>query len=193
MTFSLMEEVAHMNSPDFGTMEFVTQREVNGKFICTGSFYCNSENGRFSYKLKKVMVPEGNRIFLACISLTMLSGLSGPFDDADAVYSDIIEIDGDDKGLYYDHPGKVKIGSFEYDRNYFESGYNPDFLHDTLNGEGGVWGHLFGPLPYKTPGDNPKTMRISTWLGEIQRHITFRLVANGDDWVGACFFVIQLS
>jgi hypothetical protein len=185
-------EVSQMGNNECGMKDFQTQREVNGKFVCTGSMFCDSYHGRYSYNMKTVNVPEGNRIFLACISLNMLSPVGGPFNEDDAVYADIFAIDGDDKGLYYLNDGNTdKV--FNHPREWFTVGYSPDWLHDRLVGEGGAWGYLWGSLPYQSASKNPKTVRISTWLGEIQKNIIFRLSVNGDDWAGASYFVMQLS
>jgi hypothetical protein len=45
---------------------------------------------------------------------------------------------------------------------------------------------------YKSASDSQKSMRIGTYLGEIGKHITFRLSVNGDDWAGASYFVLQI-
>ena len=47
-------------------------------------------------------------------------------------------------------------------------------------------------MPYKSASDSQKSMRIGTYLGEIGKHITFRLSVNGDDWAGASYFVLQI-
>jgi hypothetical protein len=181
--------MGNWNSPDFGFQDFERTMNVNGRFVRTGSMFCNSRNGCFSYNVKEVQVPEGNRIFLACISLNMLSPVGGDFNQDDTIYADIFEIDGTDTGLSYNNGGTGLPGN--HPRDWFEAGYSP-FLGDFLGGLGGAWGHHFGPVPYKSASNNQKMMRISTYLGEIQKHITFRLSVNGDDWAGASYFVMQI-
>ncbi len=179
--------MGNWQSPDNGFRDFQNSSEVNGRAVRAGSMFCDSRDGHFSYNLKDVAVPEGGRIFLASISLSMLSAVGGDFDQNDTVYADIVDIDGADPGLYYVNGGTP----FNRPRDFFEAGYSP-FLGDVLQGMGGAWGHHFGPVPYQDPSHNQKLMRISMYLGTIERQITFRLSVNGDDWAGASYFVIQL-
>jgi hypothetical protein len=150
-------------------------------------------------KLKRVEVPEGDRTYLVHIGLTMLSAVGGTFDEDDTVFADIFAIDDQDIGLAYVN-NHLKPS---HPRENLEFGYTPgEWPFDELKGNlklegvgglgGGVWGEDFGELPYQDSAKNYKTMRISSWVGTIHSSITFRLFVDGDDWVGASYFVLQL-
>jgi len=178
-----------------GTQDYQQSQTVGGKFVCSGSFFREMGNDKDPQKLKEVRVPEGDRTYLVHIGLTMLSAVGGNFNDDDTVFTDIFAIDGQDIGLSYINTSLKP----PYSRENFEFGYTKEWPFDELKGHsklggigGGVWGEDFGELPYMDAGKNYKTMRISSWVGTIYQSITFRLFVDGDDWVGASYFVLQL-
>ena len=195
-----------------GMIDHVQSQSVNGRFVCGGSLFCanqgledvetttvSNQTGKrqgefrefaqweFVFKTFQVQVPEGDRTYLAHIATNMLSAVGGKFDEDDTIFADIYDIDGTDPGLYY----RPKAG-LPLPREDYGLGFQPLAMEDQLLGEGGVWGHHFAPVPLHAPGAEPRTQRISTWVGVIRRHITFRVAITGDNWVGASFFIMQL-
>lgn len=83
--------------------DFITKKTINGKFYCSGSiFFHNTWGGRPVRDYEKIVdiqVPEHAAKYMACISLTMLNAYGGDFDEDDAVFADIYEIDGRKKNV----------------------------------------------------------------------------------------------
>ena len=113
---------------------------------------------------------EPNTVYLVNVSLTMLSGVGGAFDDDDIVYTDIYSIDGD--------RNKMKLLTVEERTTAVMKGQCPI---------GGVYGRNFG-----RQGDN-NNQGISSFVGFIKERIVFRIFIYGDDWAGASYSIMELG
>lgn len=140
------------------------EKEVNGRWIYTGTFFLEGEHGKPLQELRPVRLRHPEREYLAYIALTMLSAPGGDFDEDDTVYADIYTIDG----------RRTSTGGMR--------GINPPSHHG-----GGVWGRHFG-----NAGDDSNE-GISSYVGRIDQELVFRIFIDGDDWVGASYFIMELA
>jgi len=139
------------------------EKEVNGKWVYTGTFFFAGEHGQALQDFHRVRLNNRERMYLVHTALTMLSAIGGDFDEDDTVYTDIYTIDGQ------------RMSSM------VQRGINPPG-HIT----GSVWGHHFG-----NSGEDTNE-GISSYVGPINEEIEFRIFIDGDDWVGASYFVMEL-
>lgn len=139
-------------------------KEVNGKWIYTGTFFHEGKHGQsIPPKLHQVRLRRREREYLVHISLTMLSAPGGDFDENDTVYADIYTIDG------------------QWMSSRGMRGINPPDHHS-----GSVWGRHFG-----NRGDDTNE-GISSYVGQIDQEVVLRIFIQGDDWVGASYFIMEL-
>jgi hypothetical protein len=143
----------------------------NRQFAAFGSIYLDNNEEVYTEKIAYVKIPnhEVNTVYLLSIALTMLSAVGGDFDENDTAFADIFSIGVDpDTDL--------------------------DIKPDAAAGYGGVWGRHFGGGGFGLGIHQEGTMGISTYVGIIKGEtVKFRVACQGDNWVGASYFVLELG
>ena len=142
-------------------------KQINGKVVWTGSFFHVGEHDRFiNPKNKRIEFKYREGVYFAQIAITMLSSPFSPFNYDDTVYVDIYEIDG-------------KLTS----ATPIPGSHGHRLLKTPL---GGVAGHHFGDSGAHL------NQGISSYVGNIQERISFKIFIFGDNWVGATCVIKEL-
>ena len=76
-----------------GMKDYSFAEEINGKYYYTASFYATGMHNKVIGDFHEVRVPKKEGIYIASISLNMLSAYGGDFDQNDTIYADIDLID----------------------------------------------------------------------------------------------------
>jgi hypothetical protein len=155
--------------PDY---QGLTVLETNtAKFAAFGSLFIEHEDEKYSEKIAWIKIPdhEENTVYLISIAPTMLRPKGGEFDEDDAVYADIVAIGQDET--------------------------HQDIKPDVGAGYGGVWGSS-DDEDWKA-FTRKYQMGVSTYIGPIKPQagaiVKLRVACQGDNWVGASYFILELG
>ena len=184
---------------------FQEKTTSTGKYVCAGTIFGRSKQGELMEFRRVVTLPKEG-VFLAQVALAMVYPYGGDLDDADVVFADIAEIDGEPTALRY-APTFASWVRSEEKPGMLEGVFAPWSAGTPTTGLGGAWGGLLGEMApqklafkpafggavtYEPQKPTPGNMGVSTYVGNIGQTITFRLGVNGDDCVAASFMLIQL-